>query len=109
MIDCLAVALGGAAGSVLRYLIGLIPVKEQFLFPIKTFAINVLGCFVIGYKPFKDIQNKSIISPKRHKASTHFLRKCLLCVLKHAYFSFQHKTPFFLSALHFIIKYAYAR
>lgn len=48
MIDCLAVALGGAAGSVLRYLIGLIPVKEQFIFPIKTFAINVLGCFVIG-------------------------------------------------------------
>ena len=48
MLDCLAVTLGGAAGSVLRYLIGLIPVKEQFMFPIKTFAINVLGCFVIG-------------------------------------------------------------
>ena len=48
MFDCLAVALGGAAGSVLRYLIGLILVKEQLLFPIKTFAINVLGCFVIG-------------------------------------------------------------
>ena len=48
MLDCLAVALGGAIGSVLRYLIGLIPLKEQALFPIKTFAINVLGCFVIG-------------------------------------------------------------
>ena len=48
MLDCLAVALGGAAGSFLRYLIGLIPVKEQFLFPIKTFAINVLGSFIIG-------------------------------------------------------------
>ena len=48
MLNCLAVALGGAIGSVLRYLIGLIPVKEQFLFPIKTFAINVIGCFVIG-------------------------------------------------------------
>lgn len=48
MLNCLAVALGGALGSVLRYLIGLIPVKEQFLFPIKTFVINILGCFVIG-------------------------------------------------------------
>ena len=48
MLDCLSVALGGAIGSVLRYLIGLIPLKEQTLFPIKTFAINVLGCFVIG-------------------------------------------------------------
>ena len=48
MLNCLAVAFGGAIGSVLRYLIGLIPVKEQFLFPIKTFAINVIGCFVIG-------------------------------------------------------------
>ena len=48
MLNCLAVAIGGAIGSVLRYLIGLIPVKEQVLFPIKTFAINVIGCFVIG-------------------------------------------------------------
>ena len=48
MVNCLAVALGGALGSVLRYLIGLIPVNERFLFPIKTFAINVIGCFVIG-------------------------------------------------------------
>ena len=48
MLDCLAVALGGALGSVLRYLIGLIQFKEQTLFPIKTFAINVLGCFLIG-------------------------------------------------------------
>ena len=48
MTNYLAVALGGDIGSVLRYLIGLIPVKEQFLFPIKTFAINVIGCFVIG-------------------------------------------------------------
>ena len=48
MLDCLAVALGGAIGSVLRYLIGLIPLNEKYLFPTKTFAINVLGCFLIG-------------------------------------------------------------
>ncbi len=48
MLDCLSVALGGALGSIIRYLIGLIPLKEQTLFPLKTFIINVLGCFVIG-------------------------------------------------------------
>ena len=48
MLNCFAVALGGAIGSVLRYLIGLIPVNERFLFPVKTFLINVIGCFIIG-------------------------------------------------------------
>ena len=48
MIDCLAVTLGGAVGSVLRYLIGLISLNEKYLFPAKTFVINVLGCFLIG-------------------------------------------------------------
>lgn len=48
MLNCFAVALGGAIGSVLRYIIGLIPVNERFLFPVKTFAINVIGCFIIG-------------------------------------------------------------
>ncbi len=48
MINCLLVGLGGAVGSILRYLIGLIPVKESFVFPIKTFCINIAGCFAIG-------------------------------------------------------------
>lgn len=48
MLDCLAVALGGAVGSVLRYLIGLISLNEKYLFPAKIFTINVLGCFLIG-------------------------------------------------------------
>lgn len=40
-MNCLAVGLGGFAGAVLRYLIGLIPTG-------KTFCINVIGCIVIG-------------------------------------------------------------
>ena len=46
--NCLAVGFGGFLGAVLRYGIGLFPVKESTLFPGKTFAINLLGCFVIG-------------------------------------------------------------
>ena len=60
MLDCLAVALGGAAGSVLRYLIGLIPVNERFLFPVKTFAINILGCFIIGFITALSLRSSSL-------------------------------------------------
>ncbi len=48
MIECLIVGAGGFIGSVFRYLIGLIPVKESWNFPVKTFCINIAGAFVIG-------------------------------------------------------------
>jgi CrcB protein len=48
MLDIFAVGAGGFVGAVLRYLIGLMPVSETLVFPIKTFAINVIGCLVIG-------------------------------------------------------------
>lgn len=47
-LNCLAVGFVGFLGAVLRYGIGLFPVKESTLFPAKTFAINLLGCFAIG-------------------------------------------------------------
>lgn len=43
MNPCLAVALGGAAGSVLRYGLGL-----ALPFPFATLAVNVIGSFLIG-------------------------------------------------------------
>lgn len=46
MLNCLAVGAGGFIGAVLRYLIGLIPLKTEF--PLKTLVINLIGCFVIG-------------------------------------------------------------
>lgn len=48
MSSCLWVALGGAIGSVARYLIGLIKINEAAVFPYKTLAINVIGSFLIG-------------------------------------------------------------
>jgi CrcB protein len=47
MGEIIAVGLGGMIGSILRYLIGLIPVGK-LNFPIKTFVINIVGAFVIG-------------------------------------------------------------
>lgn len=48
MLNILAVGAGGFLGSVFRYLISLIPVSENSIFPIKTFIINIIGCIVIG-------------------------------------------------------------
>lgn len=41
MLNCLAAGAGGAPGAILRCLIGLLPVKMQSGFPIKTFLINI--------------------------------------------------------------------
>jgi len=42
----LIVALGGAVGSALRYLIGL--GLQSRSFPFATLVVNVIGCFAIG-------------------------------------------------------------
>lgn len=48
MAECIIVGLGGFIGAVCRYLIGLIPLREGCVFPVKTFLINAAGCFLIG-------------------------------------------------------------
>ncbi len=48
LLNCLAVGLGGCLGSVLRYLLSQFPVRETTVFPVKTLAVNLLGCFAIG-------------------------------------------------------------
>lgn len=48
MLNCLCVGIGGFIGSILRYLVGLIPLNPSNGFPIKTLAINVLGAFALG-------------------------------------------------------------
>ena len=63
MLNCLVVALGGGIGASFRYLIGLIPLKEPFNFPVKTLVINFLGCFVIGLVASLAVKNSSL-SPK---------------------------------------------
>ncbi len=47
-MNVIIVGLGGALGAICRYLITLLPVNPENGLPIKTFLINVIGCFVIG-------------------------------------------------------------
>ncbi len=45
----LYVAIGGAAGSVARYLLtGALATPLSPTFPLGTFAVNMIGCFVFG-------------------------------------------------------------
>lgn len=49
-MNVLYVAIGGAVGSVLRYLITILHANSRILMglPINTFVVNILGSFLIG-------------------------------------------------------------
>ena len=43
------VGIGGAVGSIARYVLSLfINTKFNAVFPFGTFAVNIIGCFLIG-------------------------------------------------------------
>ena len=61
----LYVALGGAIGSVLRYLIGgAVQRATHAGFPYGTLAVNIIGCFIIGFL-IKMFMNAEPSSPIR--------------------------------------------
>ncbi len=48
VLNCLYVGMGGALGTVLRYIIGLVPLNETNGFPLATLLINFSGALLIG-------------------------------------------------------------
>ena len=48
MANYFIIALGGALGSVLRYLLGNRIEPSESFFPIDILLINIIGCFLIG-------------------------------------------------------------
>ncbi len=44
----IAVAVGGATGSVARYVVGVLMLRTSGGFPVSTLSINVVGSFLIG-------------------------------------------------------------
>lgn len=63
MLNCIFVGIGGFIGSVLRYLVGLLPMQPSNGFPVKTLIINVLGSFALGLVAAAAAKN-SAIDPK---------------------------------------------
>ena len=47
LIKCLSVGIGGFLGSVLRYLLSIIPIK-QINYPVNTLFTNIIGAIIIG-------------------------------------------------------------
>lgn len=62
MWNCILVGIGGFIGTVCRYLIGLLPIKTDSGFPVKTFAINIIGAFVLGLIAALAAKNKAVDS-----------------------------------------------
>lgn len=60
MLNIISVGLGGFVGASCRYLIGLLPISETTIFPIKTFGINIVGCIVIGIITILAARNEAI-------------------------------------------------
>lgn len=57
------IALGGAIGAVCRYIVSTwIYSKGDFIFPWGTFAVNILGCFILGFIYVINIE-KMVINP----------------------------------------------
>lgn len=46
--NCIFVGLGGGAGAICRYLMGMLPILQRGTFPLATLTINLLGSFLIG-------------------------------------------------------------
>lgn len=49
IVNCLCVGAGGCVGAIARYLMGLVVPAHQSCFPLGTFAVNVIGAFVIAF------------------------------------------------------------
>ncbi len=60
MLNCIIVGIGGFIGTVCRYLVGLLPLKLENGFPIKTLAINFAGAFLLGLITAAAVKSKSI-------------------------------------------------
>lgn len=60
MLNCILVGIGGFIGTILRYLIGLLPIKAGNGFPVKTLLINVVGAFLIGLIGALAAKNKNL-------------------------------------------------
>lgn len=60
MLNCLMVGIGGFIGTVCRYLIGLLPIKTNSGFPVKTLLINIVGSFFISLITALAVKNRGL-------------------------------------------------
>jgi CrcB protein len=61
-----AVAIGGAIGSVARYAVAIVVARAfpHLVVPFATFAVNVVGCFIIGLLASRLAHHPHVESPE---------------------------------------------
>lgn len=83
LYNCLLVGIGGAVGSVTRYLVGLIPIKSQNSFPLTTLIINVIGAFCGGFTTFSTFSLETVGLLQRgsyFSAGIYMVLSVILCI-----------------------------
>jgi CrcB protein len=71
--EILLIGLGGGAGSILRYLAVRVAARAGWLaFPAATFAVNVLGCFLIGVLAGTSLRAGWVDAPQKALLMTGF-------------------------------------
>ena len=64
-MNLLLIAIGGALGSVARYLLSMFVLRVTgSLLPIGTFAVNLLGCVIFGGIAGAAAQQRFILTPE---------------------------------------------
>ncbi len=64
LTNIILVFLGGGLGSLFRYGIGLLILSNfRIYFPLGTFVVNILGCFLLGLV-LGLVEGKKLISPE---------------------------------------------
>ena len=58
--NILLVGLGGALGSMARYVFSLVPLTKNF--PLNTVMVNVLGCFIMGIFLALSLKNEVVFN-----------------------------------------------
>ncbi|MDK2821581.1 MAG: fluoride exporter [Clostridia bacterium] len=62
-LNYLYIALGGALGATSRYIVSTwIYNKSEYLFPLGTFIVNIIGCFLLGV--FSNLTLEKSVSPQ---------------------------------------------
>ena len=62
-MNILLIGVGGGLGAITRYLFSIVVSKfDDSTFPLATFAVNLIGCFIVGYIIAAGLNSKEFIN-----------------------------------------------
>jgi CrcB protein len=62
-VNILLIGIGGGLGAITRYLFSIVVSKfDDSTFPLATFAVNLIGCFIVGYIIAAGLNSKEFIN-----------------------------------------------